>query len=404
MNTRATTYATTLTSPGRGAIAIVVVWGADVRAVISSLFQPYRRSESQSALEPDRPRVGRLGDTTGDEVVIVFGNSPEHCEIQCHGGTAAVRAVLGLLRSRGARVVSTPYWLHATQAGRIEAQAEYLLAAASTTRAAGIYLDQANGALRSAVKGIIELCKAQDCARALDRIRPLLSRAIVGIRLGLGFNVVLCGKPNVGKSMLINALVGFERTIVDPTPGTTRDAVTTQTACGGWPVALVDTAGLREATDPIEAAGVNRARERQRKSDLVIVVLDRSAPLDRADTEILAEHAGALVVSNKADLPAAWDAATVGAFRCSALTGEGVDRVVATIAARLVPDPIQPGDAVPFRPAHERVLSRASDHLRRGDATQAATLLESWLRPFPERFGTLDAAQGRLDNDPATND
>ncbi len=99
---------------------------------------------------------------------------------------------------------------------------------------------------------------------------------------------MLAGRPNVGKSRLLNALAGYDRAIVDPTPGTTRDVVTVPAAFDGWPVELADTAGLRSSLDPIEAEGVALARARQRGADLVVVVLDRSEPLERARPRRLA--------------------------------------------------------------------------------------------------------------------
>ena len=113
----------------------------------------------------------------------------------------------------------------------------------------------------------------------------------VGLRLIAGWRVVLAGRPNVGKSRLLNALTGYDRAIVDATPGTTRDVVTARTALDGWPVELADTAGLRPSDDPIEASGVALARARQGEADLVLVVLDRSEPLTDIDRAIVAEHA-----------------------------------------------------------------------------------------------------------------
>src|SRR5690606_1851021 len=150
---------------------------------------------------------------------------------------------------------------------------------------------------------------------------------------------------------LLNALAGFGRAIVSPTPGTTRDVVTVRTAIDGWPVELADTAGVRTTDDPIEASGVQLARSRHGGADLVLPGLDRSEPLTEADRALIAERPDALIVCNKADLPAAWESEPSWA-ECaivSAGRGDGLDALLGAIARRLVPDPPPSGVAVPFR-------------------------------------------------------
>ncbi len=171
----------------------------------------------------------------------------------------------------------------------------------------------------------------------------------MGLRLIDGWRVVLAGRPNVGKSRLLNALAGYGRAIVDPTPGTTRDVVTLQTAFDGWPVELVDTAGLREAADEIEASGVSKARSEHAKADLILLVLDLSMPLTEPDHALIQDFPHALRVANKSDLPAAWEPSRVAAMPISAEHGDGLDALMAEIVDRLVPNPPRPGAAVPFR-------------------------------------------------------
>src|SRR5262249_49537761 len=125
------------------------------------------------------------------------------------------------------------------------------LASAPTLRSAEILLDQANGALRLEIDRIRREMEhsAETPLAALD---ALLRRGEIGVKLTTGWRIAIAGRPNVGKSRLFNALAGFERAIVDPAPGVTRDVVTYRTAFGGWPVELADTAGLRETEDAIE--------------------------------------------------------------------------------------------------------------------------------------------------------
>ncbi len=116
---------------------------------------------------------------------------------------------------------------------------------------------------------------------------------------------MVAGRPNVGKSRLLNALAGYERAIVDPTPGTTRDVVTVRTALDGWPVELADTAGLRDSDDAIESAGIALARARQADADLTLLVLDRSEPLTETDLALRADvqEKGGLIIAEQGRSP-----------------------------------------------------------------------------------------------------
>ncbi len=212
------------------------------------------------------------------------------------------------------------------------------------------------------------------------------------MRLIHGWSVVLAGRPNVGKSRLFNALAGYECAIVDPTPGTTRDVVTIRTAFGGWPVELADTAGLRTSADPLEAAGITRARAHQAEADLTLLVLDRSVPLTDDDRALLCSHSDALIVANKADLPASWSDHQFKSselITVSAHTSEGLDDLTAHIAARLVPDPPPPGAGVPFRLAHVRRLKAARAALQGNDQARAAALLRWFFANPPTNDHTI---------------
>jgi tRNA modification GTPase len=180
----------------------------------------------------------------------------------------------------------------------------------------------------------------------------------VGQHLTKPFRVVLAGPPNVGKSTLINALVGYERSIVFDQPGTTRDVVSALTAFDGWLVELSDTAGLRDSSDAVEAAGVERARAQLDTADLVLWVREctptASLPPPRQPPSLAKR---ALLVYNKSDLadtraPPLADAELF----VSALHGRGLEALQRAIVARLVPHPPQLGEAVPFRQEHHEAI------------------------------------------------
>ena len=217
---------------------------------------------------------------------------------------------------------------------------------------------------------------------AASKLRALAARGSLGRHLATPFEVVLAGPPNVGKSSLINALVGYERAIVYDTPGTTRDVVTAETAIDGWPITLSDTAGLRESGDALEAAGIIGAQARLQSADLVVLVFDASQPAAEEDQRLHSQFPTALVVVNKCDLVAAplppvptkhWP---TDSRRTSAITGQGIAELLTAISRRLVPDPPEPGAAVPFRTAAQmQAIGRAIAALDDCDVPLASEML-----------------------------
>ena len=228
---------------------------------------------------------------------------------------------------------------------------------------------------------------------------PCWAGRSVGLRLIAGWRVVLAGRPNVGKSRLLNALAGYDRAIVDATPGTTRDVVTARTAFEGWPVELADTAGLRPSDDPIEASGVVLARARQGEADLVLVVLDRSEPLTDIDRAIVSEHARGLVVANKCDLPAAWSPGDLDAVAVSAERGDGIEELVATIAQPArprgsAPSPRRPLSSLPGPPPASRTRRPRGGRSRLGSPQPGRDLRRA---SPPVRSGGLSEDRGGPD-------
>lgn len=336
------TRAAILTGQGRGAVGVVRIWGTSALAIASELFHP-RRGPSLAGGATHRPRFGRF--RGGDEVVaLILGGQPPAVEIQGHGGTAAMAAILASLESRGVLIVTD-----ALDPDSIASQAEADLANAETLRVASILLDQLDGALAREFATLARVAAEGD-GGPLTRV--LLDRAEVGLRMAGGWKVVLTGRPNVGKSRLLNALAGFERSIVSPTAGTTRDVVTTRAAIDGWPVELADTAGLRADAEGLESRGIELARDVISEADLVVVVLDRSEPLTAEDRRVMTAFPAALRVANKADLAAAWPERELDSQLVSAEMGDGMESLLAAISARLVPRPPPSGSGVPFRPEH----------------------------------------------------
>ncbi len=323
-----------LSPPGKSAIACLGLAGPRAWESVRSLF---RRPNQQPLPEsPSAPCLffGSLGDVqSGADDVVLFVRQIEPfvlLEIHCHGGPEVIRLLESQLAERGVEVLSAENWNAA-----IDDRAEILdiLSRCPTTRTAAIALDQLHGAF-----------ERQLSADNLVRLRELIP---AGEHLVRPFKIVVTGEPNVGKSSLVNALAGFTRSVVSPTPGTTRDVVATTIALDGWPIELIDTAGLRETTDELEADGIARARAASARADLVLRVVDAAAPSHRiAFSE--------LVVANKIDQHPHAPSRDED-VRVSALTGEGIDRLVEAIVQRLVPAPPRPGDAVPISANQRRI-------------------------------------------------
>ncbi len=368
-------HAAVLTGDGLGAVAVVRVWGEGAVKLVDSIFRPVT-GLSLAATAAGRPRIGRVGAGLGDEVVaLVLAGDIESVEIHCHGGPAARSLVMEATLSSGAVQGMPIDMVHAETVSTIRLEAWRDLPNATTLRAASHLLDQATGAFDFELRRIREELQT-DPESARSRIEGLLTVADFGTKLVSGWRVVLAGRPNVGKSRLLNALAGFDRAIVDPSPGTTRDVVSIRTAFQGWPVELADTAGLRETEDPIEAWGMAMARSRQVSADLVILVLDRSMLLSDQDRGLKLTHPKAIVVANKCDLPACWE---FDGLTVSAESGDGIAGLAEEIGRRLVPRPPPEGAPVPFRRRHVRRLSLIREAIDRRRIGWAERVLRRWL-------------------------
>ena len=391
------TYVVELTPPGRAAVAVVLVAGPNaIRAVNDSFTANSGRSIADTPC--GRIVVGRWGGPTGEELVVCRRNE-EEIEIHCHGGAAAVRAVVDALVAHGCETLTWQDWLQhlcSAVSPKLESasrpaaslvelrdattwSAQIALADAVTTRTAAILLDQLNGALSTAIRATLTAIAAADWSRATELIGQPLQHRDVGLHLTTPWRVVFAGPPNVGKSSLINALAGYERAIVSPTPGTTRDVVTLTTAIDGWPVELADTAGLRATEDELESAGVDLAESALAHADLAVIVEDAASLRLDNDRKLPQLPACVIRVRNKIDLAPCDSDAIEGEVRTSALTGEGITELAAAIGKSLVPNPPARGNAVPFTAQQVEALVVARKAIQRQHTSAASEALQSLL-------------------------
>lgn len=398
------TIAAIATAPGAAAIGVVRVSGPGAYQVADGLFRPERGG--RPSLRPaGRVVYGHIVDARPpepeevvDEALLLTFRAPRSytgqdvIELQTHGGPAVLRTVLDLCLWAGARLAGPgEYTLRAYLAGRLDlAQAESVMAIVEAQtdgarRQAALGLSRALsdrlGAIQSDVtrayaalqasldypeEGVPEAELGAPLGRAVARIEALLATAEAGRISRRGARLALLGRPNVGKSSLLNALLGFERSIVSDVPGTTRDYLEAPLALSGIPLTAIDTAGIRPAEDAVEASGVALARRIAAAADLCLVLLDRSAPLTEADRELILELPAdrTLVLASKADLPAAWTEATlpVPALAVSSLTGRGLAELERAVRDKLL------GSAAGTElwisnERHAQALSRARERL-----------------------------------------
>jgi tRNA modification GTPase len=346
-----------VTPLGRGAVATVRVVGTGAWELIQTCFDS---RYSERTIPPRRIVVGcwlagGLAEESspravGEEVVVAKVDE-QTIDVHCHGGTSAVEAVMSSLESRGCRRVAWHESMAQGYEGEIECEALVALSRAVTEVAASHLLAQYHGALADELKECSRLLKQRHWDLARERLAKLHGTAAAGKHLVDPFRIAVCGPPNVGKSSLINAFAGFQRSIVFDQPGTTRDVLSVNTAIQGWPVQLLDTAGLREADEStddgrIESVGIQKALAAAQQADLVILV----SSWDQPWSQLVAWYERfpqSLLVHNKSDLVSEPDDRPAG-ISVSAKVGLDWDLLLSAIFQRLLPVPPVVGSPVLF--------------------------------------------------------
>jgi tRNA modification GTPase len=422
------------TPPGRAGLGVVRVAGphaVSIAAVLApgpALAARLATVRRLAAPLEDGASVAR--GAAIDQVVLTWFAAPasysgdDVVEISAHGSPVLLDRIVRSAMAAGARLAAPgEFTLRAFLNGKldlVQAEAVADLVDAVTPAQARLAFDQLDGTLSHALAAIGEAlfdvrvrleasldfpdegyhfvepgAVARECETVRARVTALLETARRGRLLREGCRVALAGAPNVGKSLLFNALLGSGRAIVTPVPGTTRDLLTERCDIGGLAVTLIDTAGVRESNEPIEQEGIARARQAAEAADVCVLVLDRSQP--RPPELPDARGDARVIVANKSDLPAAWSADEErGAIAASALTGSGLDAVRRAIVDAAVAVELLEDTPAIANARHTALLERVEASL--GEAAEQARSEEGEeivLATLQDAFGALDEIVGK---------
>lgn len=417
--------ATGMTNAG---IGIIRISGEDAIAVADKVFRAKNPDKKLAMTKSYSALFGNIcdGDCVLDEAICLVMRAPNSyttedvVEVQCHGGIVMLRKILELILNSGARAAEPgEFTKRAFLGGRIDiTQAESVMDMihAKNELAARSSISQLKGSLSNRVKEIRSLLLNQIAfiESALDdpenysldgyseklkekleeiikEIQHLIDTAEEGKMIKEGIRTVILGKPNAGKSSLLNALLGENRAIVTDIAGTTRDTLEEDVMIHGIPLKIVDTAGIHETVDIVEKIGVDKARESVEEADLVLYVVDGNKPLDADDTQIidLLEGKKAIIVMNKIDIEQVvdkmWITSKINApiVEISAKTGEGMEKLYGIIKDMFFHGKLSMNDEVYITNLrHKQALAEAEQSLEQ--------VLSSIDRNMPEDFLSID--------------
>lgn len=396
------------TALGEGGIAIIRISGDKALDIASKVFRPKSNDDIKN-MKPYTMKYGHIYDIETneliDEVIISFMKGPrsftaeDTIEINCHGGVVSTNKVLESVIKAGARLAEPgEFTKRAFLNGRIDlSQAEAVmdiitaktdLAMKSALMQSTGYLSREINRLREYMLNVLALVEfavdfteddeevdpsiplkvGESLEKAISEMKVLLRNADEGKLIREGLSLAIVGKPNVGKSSLLNALLREKRAIVTDIAGTTRDIIEEYINLDGIPVKIIDTAGIRETEDVVERIGVERSREKIQEADLVLLVLDSSRELDDEDREII-ESVGdkkGIVILNKIDLEAKIDENMINTFeniiKVSAKEELGLGGLKETIKELFFSGKIDTESLIISNSRHKQALFRALEN------------------------------------------
>ena len=403
VNMEERTIAAISTPSGTGGISIVRMSGPKSYEILNQIFRPIMGKNLDKDKDNRRMRYGNIIDDKGeiiDEVMVCFMKAPytytreDICEINCHGSFISVKRILNLLLDKGCDLAEAgEFTKRAFLNGRIDlSQAEAVLdiinARNDLSQKEGI--NQLNGALREKINSIRnELLEAlsrleysinftedgedlpkDDIIVYMDKAKVMIDKLLNTSNKGKivrdGINTTIIGKPNVGKSSLLNNLLNENRAIVTDIPGTTRDLITEYISFGDFTLKINDTAGIRDTEDLVEKIGVDKSIELIDQSDLIIAIFDSSRDFDQEDKKImeLIEGKNAIIILNKIDLLKQFDEKILNThlpiIKTSMINEEGIDKLEETITDMFNTKELKRESVLITNTRHERLLNEAS--------------------------------------------
>ncbi len=353
------TIASITTPIGEGGIGVIQVSGPDSLEIVNTVFRGKKLRDLRNA-ESKRIYYGDicLNGSPVDEVIVNVLREQDSftgedlVEVNCHGGIRAVKKTLECVVAAGAKEVHWEELANRSLANNKidQNQEEALLEIPKekTRLGAKVLLDQYNGALSSIINKIIKEIEKCDKTREQlhhinNQLKTILETAVFGCAITTPQKLIITGKPNAGKSTLINELLKEDRSITHKEPGTTRDAIDELISFDGMPFTIIDTAGIRETDHEVEKLGVLESKKQLRQADKIIIVFDNSKPAEREDKELIefiekldlhkadnSHKVSIFPVINKADLPRKLNLSTLigetfePTCQISALNGDGI--------------------------------------------------------------------------------
>lgn len=383
------TIATITTPIGEGGISVIQVSGPHSLLIVNAVFRGKKQKDLRNAVSK-RLYYGEIyenGNTIDEVIVNVLRKKDSFTgedlvEVNCHGGILAVKKTLECIVSAGAKKA---HWVELTRCALTNSQIDLIqkealieIPQAKTRLGAKILLDQYNSALSSFIINLIiwidnvkniRSCETTSSRTSIsdghlwqeklyyihDKLEEILETAAFGCAITSPQRLIITGKPNVGKSTLINALLKEERSIVHAEPGTTSDAVDSMISIDGIPLTIIDTAGIRETSHKVEELGVLESKRQLKQADKIMFILDNSKPIEKEDKELMKfildklrqyktdnnfDKVPVVTVVNKIDLPRKLNLSALEEeqlnpiCRISAIKGDGISRLEENLIAK----------------------------------------------------------------------
>ena len=428
---------------GEGGISIIRVSGDKVLDIVDKIFKG-KNKKSIKDMKSYTMRYGYIyeinSDNVIDEVIVSFMKGPRSytaedvVEINCHGGVVSTNKVLNEVIKAGARL-SEPgeFTKRAFLNGRIdlsEAEAVMDIIRAKTDLSMKSAMMQHTGALSKEINKLREymlntlalieyevdfteddeevdesvpIKVEEELNKAITEMNRLLKTADEGRIIRDGLKMVIVGKPNVGKSSLLNRLLKEERAIVTDIPGTTRDVIEEYINLDGIPVRIVDTAGIREASDVVEKIGIEKSREKLNEADLVVLMLDRSRELTDEDFDLInsLEDSNTIVLLNKVDLDEKMNKEAIKKFSnvitSSTKTGYGLDELKEKIKDMFFSGEVDSESLIISNSRHKQALYRALENckiaLERVKLNEYLDLISIYVTAALKALGEITGAE-----------